>query len=330
MKKWVKIYIIILGALFVVGIALAFEMYHYEDNVKMSSLLHFIVSVIQLIIAVMFLLCVIIKMVLATKSGLHNVRKCDDALFCELDKYTDLEKESNNAYIRAIQMVNLYYSENERVAQLVSDRSLQRLYVRKDFLQKRIDFSKDGINLFQAFVISVMISMFLSYLQDTMVVSVIAVGILILGFLATVFSKYLERGEFGSYRYMVDESEIKLLTETIECLEKSLTITSDDEKILNTQRIVIHELLKRKKKSSKAKKQEIEMKIQQADELKLTLGNYESRYLREIEVDGEKCYLVYDREIGAEGGYKEKTGLINDDYIMLYQIMNEYGLISEK
>lgn len=330
MQKWEKIYMAVLTALFVISVALVIVMCQNEDNVKMKFLLQIIVLVIQLVIVVMFLVYVIIIMVLATKSGLHNIKMCDDELFCELDKYTDLEKESNNAYIRAIQMINFYYLEKEKVAQLVSDRNLQRLYARKDFLQKRIDFHKDGINLFQAFVISAMISMVLGYLQGTMLVAIIAGSILIGGFVTTVFFKYSERGEFGSYRCMVDESEIKLLTETIEGLEKSLIIMSDDEKILNTQRIVIHELLKRKKKSNKVKKQEIEKEIQKIDKLELTLGNYEGRYLREIEVDGEKCYLVYDREIGAESGYKEKTGLINDDYIMLYQIMNEYGLISEK
>ena len=112
-------------------------------------------------------------------------------------------------------------------------------------------------------------------------------------------------------------------------MENRLTILPDDEKILNTQRIVIHKLLKSKNKSTKATKGKIEAAIQQVDELELTLGNYKGCYLREINVDEEKCYLVYDTDEGKETGYKGETGLINNDYIILYRALNNYGLITE-
>ena len=79
---------------------------------------------------------------------------------------------------------------------------------------------------------------------------------ILLSFFGIILSRYAEKGQAGSYRYYIDEYERDLLLQKITDLEKELTITGDDEQILETKQIVINELIRiRQKKKLKKQKE---------------------------------------------------------------------------
>ena len=60
----------------------------------------------------------------------------------------------------------------------------------------------------------------------------------------------------------------------------------------------------------------------------LCIGDYNSCYIQKIYINGVVGCLVYDREKGKENNYIGELNLINQDYSILYQILNRYDLIS--
>ena len=120
-----------------------------------------------------------------------------------------------------------------------------------------------------------------------------------------------------------------LLLQKITDLEKELTITGDDEQILETKQIVINELIRiRQKKKLKKQKEKLETDIKQVGQLDLCIGDYNACYIQKIYINGVVGCLVYDREKGKENNYIGELNLINQEYSILYQILNRYDLIS--
>lgn len=152
---------------------------------------------------------------------------------------------------------------------------------------------------------------------------------ILLSFFGIVLSRYAEKGQAGSYRYYIDKYERDLLLQKITDLERELTITGDDEQILETKQIVINELIRiRQKKKLKKQKEKLETDIKQVGQLDLCIGDYDTCYIQKIYINGVAGCLVYDREKGIENNYIGELNLINQEYSILYQILNRYDLIS--
>ena len=153
--------------------------------------------------------------------------------------------------------------------------------------------------------------------------------IILLAFFGIFLSRYVEKGQAGSYRYYIDEYERGLLLQKIADLEKKLTINVDDEQMLETKQLVINELIHiRKKKKLKKEKEKLENDIKQVGQLDLCIGDYNTCYIQKIYINGMAGCLVYDREKGKENNYIGELNLINQEYSILYQILKRYGLIS--
>ena len=119
------------------------------------------------------------------------------------------------------------------------------------------------------------------------------------------------------------------MLQKIMSLENELTITSDDEQILETKQVVINELIRiRQKKILKRKIEKLETDIKQVGQLNLCIGDYNACYIQKIHINGVVGCLVYDREKGKENNYIGELNLISHDYSILYQILNRYGLIT--
>lgn len=148
-------------------------------------------------------------------------------------------------------------------------------------------------------------------------------------FFGIVLSRYAKKGHDGSYRYYIDEYERELLMEKIRGLENELIITDQDEQILETKQVVINELIEiRQKKKFKKQKEKLETDIKQVGQLNLCMGDYTTYYIQKINIKGVSGCLVYDLEKGKENNYMGELNLINEDYSILYQILNRYDLIS--
>lgn len=93
--------------------------------------------------------------------------------------------------------------------------------------------------------------------------------------------------------------------------------------------MVIKELIKiRKRTFLKNRKERIEADIKQVGQLNLCLGDYSRCHLQRIYINEIAGCLVYDKIRGKENNYMGELNLINQDYALLYQILNRYNLIS--
>lgn len=47
-----------------------------------------------------------------------------------------------------------------------------------------------------------------------------------------------------------------------------------------------------------------------------------------IYIDGKKGYLIYDKEAGKKNSYVGYDNLVKKQYVILYQILDKYELLS--
>lgn len=264
------------------------------------------------------------------RKGFYNIKNCDDELFKNIDQYKKYLREGNQYYTKQIEIINFYYKEDGKVDELVKKREIERLYARADFLLMKKSVFENVINMFQSFIISVIVSYVFKVMEYESVLVVGAlVGTLLLVFIELVMSRYAERGQAGSYLYYVNTYERELLLKKINKLEEELIINDDDEQVLETKQAVINELIRIKnKKKLKKHKERLKADLKRVGELNLYIEDYGKSYKRKIYINGADAYLLYDLEKGKENNYIGELNLINKEYSMLYQILSRYELIS--
>ena len=102
MEKWKKCYIFSVAIIFVIA-CIATGVFAYNASslsVGVAELIRIILVLIFLLIAVLMLAYFVICGILIMKQGIHNVKKCDDELFKEIDKYKRCWGEDKNYYIK--------------------------------------------------------------------------------------------------------------------------------------------------------------------------------------------------------------------------------------
>lgn len=284
-----------------------------------------------LIAAIALLICAMLMILI--KKGIHNLNRCDDELFQNIDRFTHSLKKfnSNDYYVRLIQMINLYYKSEGKIDELVKNKEMEQLFKRKDFLLKRKSYFNDFYTYLSSFGISFIASLTFNVIDEKYsgngVISFIYVFFICLVLLAIFGGKYRKRGYDGSYDYLVAEYELKCLERKIDTLEDILAIKDDDEKLLCGQQVIIDQLIDiwEKAKGKKSKK-EIEDSIERVRSLELCLEDYAGTYIKEMNIKGQKVYLIYDEEKGRENNYAGKLNLKTPDYIILYEIIEKYQL----
>lgn len=329
MKKWKKNYIV--GASTIIAIACVVAVLFAHNPSSLSvGIAKITKTILFLLITVAVIVYFVICGILTMKRGIHNVKKCDDELFREIDQYKKCWGEDKYYYIKQIQIINLYYEENGKVDELVKNEEIERLYARADFLLIQNSLFDNLITCFYSLVISVIASFVCQMMEsESVLLMFVWMVTILLSFFGIILSRYAEKGQAGSYRYYIDEYERELLLQKITDLEKKLTITVDDEKILETKQVVINELIRiRQKKKLKKQKEKLETDIKRVGQLELYIGDYSTCYIQKIYINGMNGYLVYDREKGKENNYIGELNLINQEYSILYQILNRYDLIS--
>lgn len=252
---------------------------------------------------------------------------CDDEVFRTIDKYYLSWGGSNASSTRAIQIINLKYKEHGEVDVLVNKKGIDTLYRRMDFLRRRISDSREVfLEKNKVIIILVIVNILrLTNMGDMEWSAYMSVGDLIFGVLYTLNKYVLEYSpQNGIYK-----CEIKLLQEKIDTAERSLTIAEQDEKVLQTQQTVIELLIKKRRKSKRKKEQkELENSLEAIDKLNLCIHDYSDSYIREINIDGQTGYLVYDLEKGKENNYIGELNLKTQEFSKLYKILDQYRWIS--
>ena len=229
-----------------------FEFFRACASTQESRVL-FVLALIAVAMIVYFAICGIFTM----KRGIRNIKKCDDELFKKIDQYKKCWGEDKHYYIKQIQIINLYYEKGGKVDELVKNKEIERLYARADFLLIQNSLFDNLITCFYSLVISVIASFVCQMMEcESVLLMFVWMVTILISFFGIILSRYAEKGQAGSYRYYIDEYERDLLLQKITDLEKELTITGDDEQILETKQIVINELIRiRQKKKLKKQKE---------------------------------------------------------------------------
>lgn len=124
MSKTVKRFLILELLLFIVYFVFLIICRLTDLDVNESSLL-VIFQLIVLISTFVFLFAILITSI---KQGFSNVKKCVDPVFTGIDKHKECWEESDNFYLKLIQIINYYYKENGKVDELISNQEITRLY----------------------------------------------------------------------------------------------------------------------------------------------------------------------------------------------------------
>ena len=332
MKKWERNYIItIVGLILLICAISAFIIFSngYKDE-QVTNFIKYPIVIVCLLVVFAVLGYLGINLFITTKIGAQNIKTCGDDLFENIDKYKKGVGEGFGRCERQIQIINFYYKEGGKVDELVYNKEIHRLYARFDYLVVQNSIYDHFITYFYSLIISVIASFVCQMMEMNNIIHIFMwVVVIVISFFVTLLSRYAERGQAGSYRYMVDEYEKKLLLKKIEKLENSITISEDDEECLETKQNVINELLKIREKSrnKKAKKQVVN-DIETIESLNLCLGDYTGCHKEKVYINKHICCMVYDEEKGKENNYIGEINLKTRDYSIMYEILKKYELIS--
>lgn len=332
MKKWEKIYLLISGIELVVAFIVKAVLLYFQSIIA-ETILTILNGVITLAVGLgllAMLLFVVLRGIMIIKVGVHNLKECDDELFREIDIYKKCWKETNVFYKRQIQIIKFFYGKNGRVTELVKDMDVERLFARMDYLSSQNLLYENMITYYYSLAISVIASFLCQMMEeDNIFIMYGWSAVIIISFFVVVFSRYIERGQAGSYRYMINDYEKELLTQKIKEIEAEIEVTIDDKDVLRTQQIAINELLKLGKKAKRRKvKKQIAEDIMCVENLNMQVKNYNLAQKEKVFINGIECHLLYKVEEGKIHNYFGDSYLINKDYSIFVEKLNKYNLIS--
>lgn len=170
------------------------------------------------------------------------------------------------------------------------------------------------------------------FFRKSSIAPIVILGVIILVIMlfgSVLFFRYAERGQTGSYKYMLYEYESKLLQQKIEKLSNKLVFSPENEKIIKMQNMVLKELIKIKDgEKDRKKKKVVEKDIVEISKLDLTNYDNYNCWEQQVYINGNKAYLVYNKEKEPKDNDKGEGDLINKEYVMLVNILNKYKLLA--
>ena len=199
------------------------------------------------------------------------------------------------------------------------------------FFIKKSAFFEYIVTCASSLIISVIASFVYSMISEEknilVILGVIILVIMLFG--SVLFFRYAERGQTGSYKYMLYEYESKLLQQKIEKLSNKLVFSPENEKIIKMQNMVLKELIKIKDgEKDRKKKKVVEKDIVEISKLDLTNYDNYNCWEQQVYINGNKAYLVYNKEKEPKDNDKGEGDLINKEYVMLVNILNKYKLLA--
>ena len=267
-----------------------------------------------------------LNVIRSLRKGWHNIGHCDEEMFQEIDYYGYSWKEGNSNYIRMIEIINLYYKENGKIDELIELNRIDKLYVRYDFLTKKVELGNEVYVYFNSLIISIIACVIYENIRAKYTIEVLIsqVMVFILMLIVTCI-KLGKKGHGGSFKYLVNKYELKLLEDKIEKVHKKLNITDEDVPLLRTKQNVIKSLIRKRIKSVNLKQKKcIDQSIMEIEKINLCLHDYSDCELQEISIDGEKGYLVYE----AKGAINNKFKTI--DFKILSEELEKNNMLLRK
>ena len=291
-----------------------------KDNLSVEcfQLIEGILSLIIIAGILAMPVVIIVKGIVSIKRGFHNLRKCDDSLFENIDFHKVYSKED---YFNKIGIINLYYKLNGMVDKLIENNEIYRLYARRDFLTVRKNLFNDLTTYFYSLIISIIASFFCKVADMNDVwQAVINICVIAIMFFIVITFKYVKRGQDGSYAYQVEVFESRLLEDKIKMLEDRIIASEDEEKVLKTRQYVIRGLQSLYIKAIRKKtKDSIKKDIGVIQKLNLVLNDCPCYELREVHVCNDIGYIAYSKDKA-----QDKELFLREDFGVLYSIIQKY------
>lgn len=336
MKKWIIIYWSIIGVITVAFYMPTLVVIFGNNNLGEAEfgVNRLLLSIGTLIFLFAIMTFIIINGILTLKRSVHNIKKCDDEIFNEIDKYKRRWGERKGNYSMHIQKINFVYSKDGEVEKLVQNKELDRLYKRADFLSVQNNLYDVLMTALSSLVISVLASFIFNTMDNQTMDTTnglkicVVLLLIVLAFFVVTLLRYNEKGQLGSYGHYIDEYERKLLLEKIEEIERDMKISKNDEAILETKHIIINALIdKISKEKSKKNKKQLEADIEKVEQLNLYVEDYNKYVKKEISVNDKMCYLLYEKQEEKDENQTSDLELANEAYKSLNEILEKYKLI---
>lgn len=256
----------------------------------------------------------------------YNLNQCDDKLFEEIDQYKNVRNENDKSYHRCIRKMKSLYCENGEVEKLIKRGEIGRIFRRKSFLQKRKRYFSDMTNFLISLIISFIASvLYCQFIDSKGVELFLILGVVVCGFFLICGMPFYKRGEEGSFEYCLIDIELNLIEQKI--LDYCNVIEVLDERIIDTQQIVINQLLKMEIKE-KAKRKKINKDIETIENLDLSFEDSDNVEVKQVLVGDHIVYLPYDKQNGKEYNYTGNHYLISEEYSKLVKIIEKYDIIT--
>lgn len=294
---------------------------HFVDikNICLGAIILCILVLIEEFLQIIFVGVGVIK------KGYHNIKCCDDELFAEIDKHMYCYKESNLYYINLIRIINLYYREEGPIDKLAKEKQIERLFLRNDFLHKQKNLHEELSTLFNSFAISLIVGLLGGSLtDDNAFITLVVALVMASSFFVIFFIKYVYRGQGGICLNQIYEYEIAKLEEKISNLQKTFIISNEDEKYINTQQVALKELVKKKNKDRKYKKDTTIIEdIYDLSNVDLCIIEDNNIYDKKLHINNQEVYFAYKK---SEDCCLEST-FANGGFEKVYNILSKYELI---
>lgn len=286
-----------------------------------------------------------VKTIVKIKYSFYNIKHCGIECFEKIDALKSFwNNDKSNNYKRQISYINYCYSKDGPVGKLIDEGNLADLYIRKDFLNSKMNFSSEIFGWAFGGFSTIVFSLFLNdstinqfiinhpILKDFRLIFVYIIP-LILYFFYIICLRYGEKKEFKSYKNFVNEYELKLLDKAIESIYNKCEMKCEYENLLFTQQYVLKYLINLRGNfftgTDINKKKEIEADIDCVENLNLFVDDYSSFKIKEYDfnyskkaderINLKKIYILYKKDNDKK--------FANEEFKKLFDIIIKYNII---
>ena len=134
---------------------------------KICIAVGYIIVVLYVVYLISLFLCIISYLIGLIRKAISIRYKCEDSIFDKLDCY--LKTRNSNSNKEFIKILNYYYSEKGPVMKnIVYNNEIDRLYKRKDFLEKKINSWAKVVNCMLSSLLSIVLGYITSEQNDAL------------------------------------------------------------------------------------------------------------------------------------------------------------------
>ncbi|MBE5845301.1 MAG: hypothetical protein E7302_14205 [Butyrivibrio sp.] len=266
--KVIVLLLVITSSLYAVLNALQLEEIHTEIMMAIVYVLLILILMLGLMIIILIVLSTII-------SGVKNIKYCNDEIFREIDEKWHTYSDNSGYFERKIAIIGHYYSDGGIIDKKIVDKGqIIRLYDRLDYLEKQISIWDEAMMYLVSMTLSVLASEYCTNVliknYSNVLVETISVFAFIVAFFTIIVLKYKDKGKAGSYYYMIQRFEKRLLEEKIRNYEDAIADSVQSIDMMMVQQNVISDLIRLvKREKNNRKKERLEQEIIKVDKLKL-------------------------------------------------------------